>query len=93
MGAGSLNSEVVGELTRPFAEYLCYGQETRLAGSIMRHIFTHLIRQTDLGIDYTEKLNAWKHVSFFFTMRMFNLLFSTRKFPRLNLIIDKYNYF
>lgn len=62
---GNISSKVVTRITKPFAYYLCNGQDSRLCFNIMKSIFTHLIKQTDLGIEYADKELAWRNVCIF----------------------------
>lgn len=63
ISGGDISSKAVVALAKPFAEFLSYGEETRLASSITRNVFIYLFRQTDVGMEYQERLQAWKSVS------------------------------
>ncbi|XP_018364160.1 PREDICTED: ribosomal RNA processing protein 1 homolog [Trachymyrmex cornetzi] len=64
VGNGNLQEDVVHELVKPFAEYLITTSDERQMKHIMRHIFRYLIFQSDIGLDYIEKFNAWKDAGF-----------------------------
>ncbi|XP_077293346.1 ribosomal RNA processing protein 1 homolog Nnp-1 isoform X2 [Arctopsyche grandis] len=61
---GEISSQVVTRLIKPFAIYLCRGKEARLSSAIMKNIFINLIRQTDVGIEYSEKELAWRQAGY-----------------------------
>lgn len=50
-------------LIKPFIAYLATIEEERLIKHIMRHIFRYLIFQSNIGMDYREKFEAWKQVN------------------------------
>ncbi|XP_018345198.1 PREDICTED: ribosomal RNA processing protein 1 homolog isoform X2 [Trachymyrmex septentrionalis] len=64
VGNGNLQEDVVHELVKPFAEYLVTTSDERQMKHIMRHIFRYLIFQSDIGLDYMEKFNAWRDAGF-----------------------------
>ncbi|XP_071558732.1 ribosomal RNA processing protein 1 homolog [Temnothorax nylanderi] len=61
---GNIPEDVVHELIKPFAEYLITTSDERQMGHIMKHIFRRLIFQSDIGLDYMEKFEAWKDAGF-----------------------------
>ncbi|KYN01918.1 Ribosomal RNA processing protein 1 like protein [Cyphomyrmex costatus] len=63
-GNENLSEDVVQELIKPFAEYLITTNDERQMKHIMQHIFRYLIFQSDIGLDYMEKFNAWKNAGF-----------------------------
>lgn len=63
IGDGDLPEEAVNEFIRPFVVYLVSTKDERRMRHIMRHIFRYLIFQSDIGIEYTEKFDAWRAVS------------------------------
>ncbi|KYQ47017.1 Ribosomal RNA processing protein 1 like protein [Trachymyrmex zeteki] len=64
VGNGNLSEDVVHEFVKPFAEYLITTNDERQMKHIMQHIFRYLIFQSDIGLDYVEKFNAWKDAGF-----------------------------
>lgn len=62
MTEGHIHSDNVIELLRPFIRQLATSEDGRQAGHIRKFIFTYLIRQSDLGLDYQAKYEAWKKV-------------------------------
>lgn len=52
------------EFVKPFIEKLAFSDDIRQILHVKKCIFVYLIRQTDLGIEYQEKYNAWKSVSY-----------------------------
>ncbi|EGI59908.1 Ribosomal RNA processing protein 1-like protein [Acromyrmex echinatior] len=64
VGNGNLQEDVVHELIKPFAEYLITTSDERQMEHIMRHIFRYLIFQSDIGLDYMTKFNAWRDAGF-----------------------------
>ncbi|KAG5333466.1 RRP1L protein, partial [Acromyrmex heyeri] len=64
VGNGNLQEDVVHELIKPFAEYLITTSDERQMKHIMRHIFRYLIFQSDIGLDYKAKFNAWRDAGF-----------------------------
>ncbi|XP_035733866.1 ribosomal RNA processing protein 1 homolog [Vespa mandarinia] len=64
VSCGNLPEDVVTMLIKPFIAYLATIEEERLIKHIMRHIFRYLIFQSNIGIDYKEKFEAWKQAGF-----------------------------
>ncbi|KAG5323394.1 RRP1L protein, partial [Pseudoatta argentina] len=64
VGNGNLQEDVVHELIKPFAEYLITTNDERQMKHIMQHIFRYLIFQSDIGLDYKAKFNAWRDAGF-----------------------------
>ncbi|KAL0112733.1 hypothetical protein PUN28_012183 [Cardiocondyla obscurior] len=61
---GNIPESVVHELIKPFVEYLITTDDERQMKHIMRHIFRYLIFQSDIGLAYMEKFQAWKAAGF-----------------------------
>lgn len=61
---GNIPEDVVHELIKPFVEYLITSHDERQIRHIMRHVFRYLIFQSNMGLDYMEKFNAWKAAGF-----------------------------
>ncbi|XP_014485003.1 PREDICTED: ribosomal RNA processing protein 1 homolog isoform X2 [Dinoponera quadriceps] len=64
IGDGDLPEEAVVELIRPFVVYLATTKDERQMKHIMKHIFRYLIFQSDVGIEYREKFEAWRDAGF-----------------------------
>lgn len=60
---GDLPEEAVSEFIRPFVIYLVTAKDGRQMNHVMRHIFRYLIFQSDIGIEYIEKFEAWRQVN------------------------------
>ncbi|XP_011871319.1 PREDICTED: ribosomal RNA processing protein 1 homolog [Vollenhovia emeryi] len=61
---GDIPEDVVHEFIKPFADYLIHTHDERQMKHIMRHVFRYLIFQSDVGLNYMEKFNAWKGAGF-----------------------------
>lgn len=61
---GKIPKNMVTELIRPFVIYLASAIDQRQIKHIVKNIFRYLIFQSDVGMDYTEKFQAWKNVKF-----------------------------
>ncbi|KAK2585967.1 hypothetical protein KPH14_010544 [Odynerus spinipes] len=61
---GKVPEDVVTELIKPFVVYMTTIGDERLIKHIMKHIFRYLIFQSDVGLDYKEKFEAWKQAGF-----------------------------
>ncbi|KAF7404635.1 hypothetical protein HZH66_003541 [Vespula vulgaris] len=64
VSCGNLPEDIVTILIKPFTAYLTTIEEERLIKHIMRHIFRYLIFQSNIGMDYKEKFEAWKQAGF-----------------------------
>ncbi|EZA49980.1 hypothetical protein DMN91_011404 [Ooceraea biroi] len=60
----NLSEEAVHGFIQPFVVYLAASYDARPRQQIQRHIFRHLIFQSDLGMDYTQKFEVWKNSGF-----------------------------
>lgn len=61
---GNIPEEMVTELIKPFVAYMAATGDETLIKHIMKHIFRYLIFQSDIGLDYKEKFEAWKQAGF-----------------------------
>ncbi|XP_032691284.1 ribosomal RNA processing protein 1 homolog isoform X2 [Odontomachus brunneus] len=61
---GEVPKEAVSEFIRPFVIYLVTTKDERQMNHIMKHIFRYLIFQSDIGIEYIEKFEAWRQAGF-----------------------------
>uniref|UniRef100_A0A1B6CAA2 Ribosomal RNA processing protein 1 homolog n=1 Tax=Clastoptera arizonana TaxID=38151 RepID=A0A1B6CAA2_9HEMI len=64
IGRESISTETVLTLITPFAKFMASSSDGRVVSHISRHIFLHLIYQSEAGIEYQEKFNAWKQLGF-----------------------------
>ncbi|XP_043278275.1 ribosomal RNA processing protein 1 homolog [Venturia canescens] len=64
IGGGSILPENVTDLLRPFAIHLASMEDERQIRHVMKHIFRYLIFQSDVGMDYMEKFDAWRQAGF-----------------------------
>ncbi|XP_067640894.1 ribosomal RNA processing protein 1 homolog [Eurosta solidaginis] len=61
---GEISAELVGEFVRPFVTYLAMGRDPKLISHCRIRVLQHLLFQSTLGREYTEKFNAWKEMGF-----------------------------
>ncbi|XP_054005019.1 ribosomal RNA processing protein 1 homolog [Hylaeus anthracinus] len=61
---GVISEDIVTELIKPFVSYLIIMDDERQIKHVTRHIFRYLIMQSDIGMDYMEKFQAWKSAGF-----------------------------
>ncbi|XP_078043064.1 ribosomal RNA processing protein 1 homolog Nnp-1 [Augochlora pura] len=61
---GNIPEEVVTELAKPFVSYFIIMDDERQIRHVMRHIFRCLIFQSDIGMDYIDKFQAWRAAGF-----------------------------
>ncbi|XP_012265625.2 ribosomal RNA processing protein 1 homolog isoform X2 [Athalia rosae] len=64
VSGGDIPEDIVLELVRPFAIQLATIDDGRQTRHVMKHIFRHLIFQSNIGMDYIEQFEAWKHAGF-----------------------------
>lgn len=62
IGGEDLSADAVLTLISPFGKYMASTKDGRIISHITRHVFLHLIHQSDAGIEYEAKFNAWKQV-------------------------------
>ncbi|XP_058806264.1 ribosomal RNA processing protein 1 homolog [Phymastichus coffea] len=61
---GNISPDMVTELIRPFVIHLVSMDDQRQMKHVIKNIFRYLILQSDVGMDYTEKFNAWRNAGF-----------------------------
>ncbi|XP_015117598.1 ribosomal RNA processing protein 1 homolog [Diachasma alloeum] len=61
---GEIPEDLVTDLLRPFAVYLAAMEDERQIRNVVQHIFRYLIFQSDVGIDYMEKFDAWRKAGY-----------------------------
>lgn len=66
---GNISKDMVTELVRPFVIHLASTDDQRQIKHIIKNIFRYLVLQSDVGMDYTEKFNAWRNVSISFLLK------------------------
>ncbi|XP_046419576.1 ribosomal RNA processing protein 1 homolog [Neodiprion fabricii] len=64
VSGGDVPEDVVVEFVRPFAVHLATMNDEREIRHVMKHVFRYLIFQSDPGLDYMEKFEAWRHAGF-----------------------------
>ncbi|XP_015586757.1 ribosomal RNA processing protein 1 homolog [Cephus cinctus] len=64
VSCGHILPEVVTELVRPFAVQLAVINDERQISHVVRHIFQYLLFQSDVGMEYLAKFQAWKEAGF-----------------------------
>lgn len=48
----------------PFVKLLCTTKDVRIIKAL-KGFFEHLMKQTDIGIEFEEKFKSWKEVTIF----------------------------
>ncbi|CAH1104004.1 unnamed protein product [Psylliodes chrysocephalus] len=61
---GKLQSPLVLEFIKPFIKCLAHSNDARQLRHLKKFIFTYLIRQSKLGLEYQEKYEAWRQQGF-----------------------------
>ncbi|XP_072383222.1 uncharacterized protein [Diabrotica undecimpunctata] len=61
---GKIQSKSVVTFLQPFIQRLVKSDDGREIGYIKKFIFNYLMRQSDVGMDYQEKYEAWKQQGF-----------------------------
>lgn len=61
---GTISDSSVVILVKPFTKYLAVQRDMKMLSHLRNNIFYHLLWQSDLGREYTEKFNAWKMMGF-----------------------------
>lgn len=62
---GNIHSARLVDFLQPFIKKLVVSNDGREIAHIKKFIFTHLIKQSDLGLEYQAKYDAWRQVSRF----------------------------
>lgn len=60
---GEISTESVTKLLAPFMFYVASQSDYKLIQFVVRHVFNHLLFQSESGRNYKEKFDAWKSVS------------------------------
>lgn len=55
---------VVTQLLQPFINTICVAKDGRLLGEVAKSVFRQLMRQSDEGLDFTDKYKAWRQLGF-----------------------------
>lgn len=55
---------VVTQLLQPFINTVCVAKDGRLLGEVAKSVFRQLMRQSDEGLDFTDKYKAWRQLGF-----------------------------
>ncbi|XP_039958424.1 ribosomal RNA processing protein 1 homolog [Bactrocera tryoni] len=61
---GKINAEQVGNFVLPFVTYIAKGRNAKLISHCRSQVLEHLLYQSTLGREYSEKFNAWKLMGF-----------------------------
>ncbi|CAG9814854.1 unnamed protein product [Phaedon cochleariae] len=61
---GQIHNDRLVEILCPFIMNMTASNDGRHLGYLRKHIFTYLIRQSNLGLEYQEKYDAWKAQGF-----------------------------
>lgn len=59
---GDIQPEHVTKLLQPFMFYVASQSDYKLIQFVARHVFNHLLFQSESGREYKEKFDAWKSV-------------------------------
>lgn len=62
---GEIEPEHVTKLLQPFMFYVASQGDYKLIQFVVRHVFNHLLFQSECGREYKEKFDVWKSVKFF----------------------------
>lgn len=61
---GNISSEQVALFVKPFVAFTTTQKDFQLISHCRTRVFYHLLYQSDLGREYSEKYNAWKEMGF-----------------------------
>lgn len=61
---GNIKPGLVTFFIKPFAQILAISEDKRRTNHLVKNIFQYLMKQSDLGIEYEEKFQAWKNEGF-----------------------------
>lgn len=61
---GGISAEQVGLFVKPFVKFMASQRDFNLISHCRARVFYHLLYQSSLGREYTEKYNAWKDMGF-----------------------------
>ncbi|XP_004521013.1 ribosomal RNA processing protein 1 homolog [Ceratitis capitata] len=64
VSGGEIDAKQVGHFVRPFITYLAKGRDGKLVSHCRSQVLKHLLYQSSLGREYTDKFNAWKEMGF-----------------------------
>lgn len=64
VSGGELPVSSVTALIKPFATYIAKPRDPKLSKHAIKHVFTGLLFQSELGREYQEKFEAWKELGF-----------------------------
>lgn len=68
---GNIQDHTVSSFIKPFVQHIALTKDNRQLDHTRKHVFHHLLKQSEAGIEYEEKYNAWRNVSVFIVMRLF----------------------
>lgn len=60
---GKISSKNVTDCVEPFIKYIAEQKEYKLLAHMRNRVFAHLLYQSDLGREYSERYQAWKEVN------------------------------
>lgn len=66
---GDVPAETITHLVKPFIHFITTHKEYKLIKCVIRHVFNHLLFQSELGREYQEKYDAWKAVGSYYCFR------------------------
>lgn len=61
---GELPPQSMTLFVEPFIKQLAFATDFRIINHINKHVFIYLMRQSDLGLEYNEKYQAWSKLGF-----------------------------
>ncbi|KAK9884181.1 hypothetical protein WA026_005135 [Henosepilachna vigintioctopunctata] len=61
---GNLKPDLLNSFLTPFVKCLATSDDTRIIKHLQKFVFIHLMSQTNVGLEYQEKYNAWKKEGF-----------------------------
>lgn len=65
---GDIEPERITKLLQPFMFYVASQSDYKLIQFVMRHVFNHLLFQSESGREYKDKFDAWKSVGIQFAL-------------------------
>ncbi|XP_037938337.1 ribosomal RNA processing protein 1 homolog [Teleopsis dalmanni] len=64
VSAGNIEAPMVGAFAKPFIKFMGTQRDSKLVSHCRKQVFYHLLYQSNLGREYTEKYNAWRDMGF-----------------------------
>lgn len=62
MSEGDIHDHTISLLIKPFIQFVVLSKDNRLIDHAEKHIFQHMLKQSEAGIEHEERYNVWKNV-------------------------------